>query len=185
MPKRFIRRLLPADDSIRNHKHLKIFGKLLHDPNLWHLNRYSVAGAFAVGLFCAFLPMPFEMVVAAFGAIILRVNLPISVALVWLSNPFTWVPIYGTGYLFGAHLLGLHAVHLRDITLEWLLKQFGPLWLGNVLLGVIVAILAYGVVRGLWRIKVIRDWRRRGKNRRRDAANGAAAPIDPRGPGPL
>jgi uncharacterized protein (DUF2062 family) len=181
MPKRFIRRFLPADHHIRDHKHLRIFGKLLHDPNLWHLNRYSVAGAFGVGLFCAFLPMPFEMVAAGLGAIVLRVNLPISVALVWLSNPFTWVPLYGAGYLLGARLLGLPPVNFHDITLEWLLKQFGPLWLGNVLLGLAVAGLSYVVVRGLWRMKVAADWQRRRKLRNRKTAAFARDPAEPPG----
>ena len=183
MPKHLIRRFLPADHHIRDHKHLKIFGKLLHDPNLWHLNRYSVAGAFGVGLFCAFLPMPFEMVAAGFGAILLRVNLPISVALVWLSNPFTWVPLYGTGYLLGARLLGLPPVDFQDITLEWLLKQFGPLWLGNVLLGLILAGLSYAAVRGLWRLKVVSDWQRRRKLRAQKVTRMVETPLDPPGGG--
>ena len=78
MAKKLIRRYLPDAHKIRDHKHLRLFGTLLHDPNLWHLNRRSVAGAFAVGLFMAFVPMPFQMIPAAALAILLRVNLPIS-----------------------------------------------------------------------------------------------------------
>ena len=39
---------MPDHKLIREHKHLRIFGSMLHDPNLFHLNRRSVAGAFAV-----------------------------------------------------------------------------------------------------------------------------------------
>ncbi|MCB1903170.1 MAG: DUF2062 domain-containing protein, partial [Gammaproteobacteria bacterium] len=76
MPKQIIKRFAPDHEVIRNHKHLRIFGNLLHDPNLWHMNRRSVSGAFAVGLFWAFIPIPMQMVAAAAIAIIARVNLP-------------------------------------------------------------------------------------------------------------
>jgi uncharacterized protein len=77
MPKRLIKRLLPDYDVLRNHKHLQLFGTLLHDANLWHLNRHSASGAFAVGLFMAFIPLPFQMIFAAGAAILFRVNLPL------------------------------------------------------------------------------------------------------------
>ena len=94
MAKKTIQRFLPDPNKIRHHKSLKIFGRLLQDANLWHLNRRSARGAFAVGLFFAFIPVPFQMVLAAAGAILFRVNLPISVALVWLTNPLTMPPIF-------------------------------------------------------------------------------------------
>ena len=62
MPKKMIKRLMPDHHTIKNNKHLQIFGTLLHNANLWHLNRRSVAKVFAVGLFCAFIPIPFQMV---------------------------------------------------------------------------------------------------------------------------
>ncbi|SIQ68664.1 DUF2062 domain-containing protein [Aeromonas hydrophila] len=48
MPKRLIQRWLPDPATLKEHKHLRLFGKLLLDANLWHLNRRSAAGAFAV-----------------------------------------------------------------------------------------------------------------------------------------
>ena len=74
MAKKLIRRYLPDPHKIRDHKHLRLFGTLLHDPNLWHLNRRSVSGAFAVGLFMAFVPMPFQMIPAAALAILLSTS---------------------------------------------------------------------------------------------------------------
>jgi len=76
MAKKFIKRYLPDPKKIRNNKNLKIFGKLINDPNLWHLNRYSVSAAFSVGLFIAFVPVPFQMALAAAIAILVRSNLP-------------------------------------------------------------------------------------------------------------
>ena len=65
MPKKTIKKLMPDHQKIKSNKHLQIFGDLLHNGNLWHLNRRSVAKAFAVGLFFAFVPVPFQMVLAA------------------------------------------------------------------------------------------------------------------------
>jgi len=160
-PRKLIKRWMPDSQSIREHKHLRLFGNRLHDQNLWHLNRHSVSGAMAVGLFCAYLPVPFEMVIAAFGAILFRVNLPISVALVWVSNPVTWVPMYGPAYLLGAWLLGMESVAFGHLTVEVLLKQLVPLWVGCLLFGVAFASLGYVTMQLLWRWKVGHDWKHR------------------------
>ncbi|MCE9969096.1 DUF2062 domain-containing protein, partial [Aeromonas salmonicida] len=89
MPKRIIKRWMPDQKTLKENKRLQLFGNLLLDNNLWHLNRRSAAGAFGVGLFMAWIPVPCQMLLAAGGAIACRVNLPLAVALVWLTNPIT------------------------------------------------------------------------------------------------
>ena len=61
MPKKLLKRLSPKIAEVRLHPQLHYLGALLHKENLWHINRNSVANAFAVGLFCAFMPIPFQM----------------------------------------------------------------------------------------------------------------------------
>ena len=150
MPKNLIKRFMPDPQKIRNHKHLKIFGKLLHDANLWHMNRRSVAGAFAVGLFFAWVPVPFQMVLAAAGAIFFRTNLPISVSLVWITNPFTMPPLFYGAYLFGSMVLGGPGGKFNfEPTFDWLIHGVDAVWmpflLGCLLLAILSSLLGYGV----------------------------------------
>ncbi len=171
MPRRYIRRLLPNHEQIRSHQHLRLFGQLLHDPNLWHFNRRSVAGAFSVGLFFAFVPLPFQMVYAAAAAILLRVNLPISVALVWLTNPLTIPPMFYAAYKLGTVLLGARATHFEfQLSVHWLMSELGDIWapllLGCFIVGVASAALGNFLIRMLWRYIVLRDWRARRARRK-------------------
>lgn len=166
MPKHFIKRFTPDSRSIREHRHLRVFGDLMHDPNLWHLNRRSVAGAFAVGLFWAFIPVPFQMLTAAATAIPSRVNLPISVALVWITNPLTMPAMFYCNYLVGDWILGGVASEADfQPTLEWLLDSIAyiwqPLYLGSLVCGLAAAMLSYVTMRALWRLHIIGQLKKR------------------------
>ena len=164
---------MPDHHRIRSHKHLQIFGKLLHDGNLWHFNRRSVSGAFAVGLFCTFIPLPLQMVIAAAIAILVRVNLPISVSLVWITNPITIPPIFYASYKVGAFILGHKAITSDyQLTAEWFTEQLHIIWqpflLGSLICGIISAFIAYASIRLLWRLHIIRhikERRQRNKSR--------------------
>lgn len=162
---REIKRRLPTREQVTRNRYLKIFGEHLHDYNLWHFNRRSVARATGIGLFCAFLPMPFEMLPAAFGAIIWRANLPISITWVWVSNPFTWVPLWAPPYLLGAWLLGQPVMPLDQINtsnaLEIFAGQLGALWLGCVIAGIVIGVAGYYAIHLLWRLRIVNLWRER------------------------
>lgn len=167
MPKRFLKRYMPKDEDIRNHKHMRFFGKLLHDPNIWHLNRRSVAGAFSVGLFMAMVPVPFQMVLAAAAAIPCRVNLPISVGLVWITNPLTMPAIFYAAYKVGAWLTGttMNLPEDSDFSWEWLTGSLGEIWvpflLGCFVLGVTLAVLGNLIIRLFWRLHLLKYIERR------------------------
>ena len=156
MPRRLIKRFMPDPALIREHKSLRFLGTLLHDPNLWHLNRHSVARAMAVGIFAAFIPMPFQMLLAAFLAVNARANMPISVGLVWLTNPITMPPVFYITYKTGAWLMNIPARTLPDeLTWEWISGQLSTVWqpflLGSVVCGVVLGALAYCLTMLYWR----------------------------------
>jgi len=166
MPRKFIRRYLPDHKTIRDNQSIQFLGSWLHEPNLWHLNRRSASGAVAVGLFCAFLPIPFQMVAAAIGAIMFRVNLPISVVGVWITNPITIPPIFYFNYLVGETLMGMEPLPLDfELTAEWFVAEIAHIWqpllLGSLVMATIMSALGYFVVRGLWRLHIVKHYRRR------------------------
>ncbi len=166
MPKKTIKRFMPDHQKIKDNKHLKIFGNLLHNANLWHLNRHSVAKAFAVGLFFAFIPVPFQMVLAAGAAIIFHANLPLSIALVWLTNPLTMPAIFYFCYVVGTWILGVPEQDFSfQASWQWVvdsLSTIGPSFLlGCGVLAVIFSILGYIGIQGLWRYSVIKEWKKR------------------------
>ncbi len=171
MPRRIIKKYMPDPKKLQEQKSLRFLGKLLEDPGLLHLTRRSVAKAFLVGIFFAFIPVPFQMVLAAAGAVLLHCNLPISVGLVWITNPITMpVMFYGT-YLVGSWLLGVEAEPMPDeLTLDWLGQLINDAWLplyfGSAVTGLIMAVLSYFGIHLLWRWHVNKSWRtRKGSNR--------------------
>jgi uncharacterized protein (DUF2062 family) len=166
MPKKIIKRMMPDHHTIKNNKYLKIFGDLLHNANLWHLNRHSVAKAFAVGLFFAFIPVPFQMVLAAGVAIIVHANLPLSIALVWLTNPLTMPFIFYACYLVGTWVLGVPEQKFAfNASWQWVLDSLstiGPAFLvGCGVLAVIFSILGYVVIQTVWRYQTLKAWKNR------------------------
>ncbi|PKM45340.1 MAG: DUF2062 domain-containing protein [Gammaproteobacteria bacterium HGW-Gammaproteobacteria-1] len=170
MPKKFLKRFMPDHRVIREHRHLRIFGTLLHDPNLFHLNRRSASGAFANGLFWAFVPMPLQMLPASLFAIAFRVNLPLSIALVWVTNPFTMPPLYYFCYKVGSWLLDVPVQSIEfELSLHWLSTELSRIWepflLGCFVVGAISALLGYFGVRGLWRLHLIRHLQHKKRER--------------------
>lgn len=170
MAKKFVKRFMPDHHKIRKHKHLQFLGRLLHDPNLWHLNRRSASGAAAVGLFMAFFPVPFQMIPAAILAIVFRVNLPISVALVWISNPITMPPIFYFTYKIGSWILGTRPEPISfEMSVEWFKASIGFVWqpflVGSLVVSTVSALLGFFLLRWAWQLQVAREWQRRKKRR--------------------
>jgi len=166
MPKKIIKRLMPDHSTIKNNKHLKIFGNLLNNANLWHLNRRSVAKAFAVGLFFAFIPVPFQMILAAGVSIIVHSNLPLSIALVWITNPLTMPAIFYACYIVGTWVLGASERSFAfEASWQWVLNSastIGPAFLvGCGVLATIFSIVGFFSIQALWRYSVIKEWSRR------------------------
>src|SRR5689334_25018174 len=107
MPRKLFRRFIPSHESIRDNRYIARLGPWLQHHNLWHLNRRSVAGGVAAGLFAGLIPgsNPVQFTAAALLAIAARVNLPIAVLVTLYSNPFTIVPLYYVAFKLGQLVL--------------------------------------------------------------------------------
>jgi len=169
MPKKLIKKYMPDPEKLKQQKSLQFLGDRLHEPNLWHLNRNSVSLAFAVGLFAAWIPTPGQMAIAAVAAFYFRANLPISVALVWVTNPLTMPPMFYFAYVVGLWSLGESTPGEGfEFTLESMMASLGdiggPFLFGCLILGVISSLAGYFGMRLFWRYHVSQQWKSR-KNR--------------------
>ena len=88
-----LQRYLPDPQHLRAHKNLRFLGELLHDPRLWHFSRRPPCAGWRPACF-RFRSFPWQMLLAATAAVWLRFNLPVAVAMVWITNPLTMPPIY-------------------------------------------------------------------------------------------
>src|SRR5690554_1246360 len=172
MPRELLKRYMPSPERIKRSKSLRFMGIILHDPNLWHITRHSVARAMACGLFVAMLPIPMQMLVSAFIAVLIRANLPISVGMVWVTNPITMPPVFFTQYKVGTMLLGAPERSMpMELSLGWLASEIQHIWqpmlIGSLLSAVVLASIGYFGTLLYWRFWVSRNWKRRKMRRRR------------------
>lgn len=170
MPKKLLSKLFPNAEAIQKIESLRVLKPLFRNSNLWHLNRRSVPRAFLIGLFCASLPLPFQMIIAAFLAYHINANLPISVALVWLSNPITMPPYFFSAYQLGSWMLGRTTMSMSEgFSLEWFMTEIHtiwmPLWIGCLTIGIILGLISFFSIHIAWRTHVASNWQRRKRNR--------------------
>ena len=184
MPRKYFRKYLPDHATLREHRLLRPFQALLKHPNLWHLNRHSVAGGLAAGLFGGLAPGPVQMGIAAILAIVFRVNLPVAVIATLYTNPFTWGPLILAAYAIGSWVTGGNGIPATNLEFNWETQnwiEFLPAfwhWLlslgetfliGNLILALALAVLGYVAVQFAWRLYILAYLRRRRARRVRTA----------------
>lgn len=116
---------------------------------------HRLAAAFAVGLFIGMSPLlGLHTVLGIFAAWALRLNKMATIVGVYVTNPWTIIPIYTFSTWAGAKCLGLGPImpHIdwKHLTLANLLNEFRPMLLpfiaGSLLVGGISAIVGYIVI---------------------------------------
>lgn len=168
MPRKFFKKLLPDPSKIKQNRYLSVLGDALNHAQFWHLTRHSVAGAFFIGIFCAFLPIPLQMLLAALLAITFKRNLPLSVTLVFISNPLTMAPIFYFNYWLGCILLNqpstYNTLQIDDLWV-WLSINFNhigkPLMVGSITAGIVFGLIGFTTIHLFWLWTVKSKWKKR------------------------
>lgn len=133
------------------------FGDRLLAKELWRPTRDSLARAWLVGFPITITPfLPVQSVFACIAALFLRGNLLLCIALQFLSTPLTAPVQLPACYFVGALLRGTpvdEAWHRIVHEPGTLLRphEFGTLYLGALVVGVIGGILGYVILQGTWR----------------------------------
>jgi uncharacterized protein len=166
---RWLKEITPDRHTLEKLWCLRPFKALVLDRGCWTFNRHSVTRSFALGLFIAFIPptpLPVHIVTCVILGVLFRLNLPVLIATVFISNPFTWVPQVAGSIWVGAKLMGLdlmpvlHELHHHQ---PW--RHIGELWapllLGALVLGLTAAAAGYVLAQLAWRAHVLFHLRRR------------------------
>ncbi|WP_027468418.1 DUF2062 domain-containing protein [Deefgea rivuli] len=176
MPRKYLRRCLPDHQSMLKNRFLRRFAHWFEHPNLFHLNRKSVAGGLAVGMIGGLIPGPLQVITSAILCLIFRVNLPVAILGTFYTNPLTIAPIYWLAYQLGVWVTGTNGVvstaipSFSDASLmqwmgamwRWAESLGAPLLIGLPLLAGLLAVIAYFSVHLGWRLWVYWSlWQRR------------------------
>ena len=139
---------------IRKRPWLVALTKPLFERNLWHPCRNSVAGGLSIGLFCAMLPIPFQMLLAALASVRAKANIPIAMAVCWVTNPLTQAPIWLSQERLGDWIRSKSdnpVLHIMDVekTVFGVTLNMASFTVGFLAMAIILSILAYPVVYGI------------------------------------
>ena len=120
----------------------------------FNINRKMITKGVFIGLFWGFIPMPMQMLAVVATTPMIRFNVPIAIAMVWLSNPFTMPPMYYMEYLTGNLILGREGIDNIELTLEWFSNNMGdifvPLYVGTAFYSIVVSAVIYLLLNWLW-----------------------------------
>ena len=161
--------MIPIRRAIRRTELFLVY-RVLHANDTPH----RLALGISLGFFVAWTPtIGFQMVLVLLLALALRANARVGLPIVWISNPFTVIPIYLPNYWLGSKLLsfvtgrenfdyeqvrsflsenfnrpGIALSRFFDVSFwselgSLLLKISLDLWIGSVVIGSIVAVVAY------------------------------------------
>lgn len=127
------------------------------------VNRKTIANAMLIGMFFAMMPMPMQMLAVLLCVPFIKFNVPLSLTMVWISNPFTMPFIFYGEYLLGNLILFREGLTDITLSLEWFQENldaiFLPLFVGALVSGLVLAFTSRYLVLHLWRRSVHKEKR--------------------------
>ena len=170
--KRFMRPL-PRRSNVHRYPILKWFSNTAYKKSyLWSFRKREICTALFFGLWIAMLPIvSIQMLVVFFLALLIRANLPLIVALQWISNPLTMGPIYFADYKIGMEIFRLFGIpydynKILQPDYKWsdfsygdllaLIDTFPPMMVGGSVIGIflgVVSVFLYKLSCNLYKIR--------------------------------
>lgn len=134
-------RPLPRRGNLHRYPIIKWFAEhARRRPFLWSFKRPQVLPALYWGSVISLLPLyGVQLLVAFAAALMFRANLTVMVALQFITNPLTVVPIYAATAWVGARLMRL--LHVGE-HLPIAVFYANALFIGGVVVGLMVALMA-------------------------------------------
>ncbi len=102
----------------------------------WLLSQEGSPGqrcrGFAVGVFAGCYPFfGFQTIIAVVLASLVRGNRILAAAATWVSNPFTYAPLFLLNYMVGKWLLGAVGIHSENVSPGGVEVSVGENWLSQ------------------------------------------------------
>jgi len=123
---------------------------------------HRIALGVGIGMFITWTPtIGLQMILVVALSWLLGANKLVGVPFVWISNPFTLVPIYYPNYLIGRVILSSNCPDpdfikaasaggsvLNRMKVWWAetYNVLAPLWLGSMIVALVIGILSYGLI---------------------------------------
>jgi len=138
---------------MQKYKWVAALTKPLFNRDLWQPCQETVATGLSVGLFCAMLPVPGQMFIAALAALRAHANIPVAMAACWVTNPLTIAFILIAQERLGGWMretfnigMGLLAKGEWQVPMINITVNAANFTLGFITMGIILSIAAYPLV---------------------------------------
>lgn len=172
-------RNLPTRESIEQVRWLRPVAHVVLRSDLWRFHRRSVPRGVALGLFIGiFLMIPgLQIIGAVLVSLPFRANIPLAVAMTFLSNPFTTPLILLASLGIGNKVLGLHADFSTLSTLmsdhaglkaymNWLFSDAAPALIGGLaVISIAAGVIGYFLASFGWQWWIRHKWEHRAAHR--------------------
>ena len=142
------------------------FGDRILDKALWLPTRNSLARAWLIGFPITVIPvLPAQSVFAIIGALVVRGNLLLAIALQFLSNPITAPIQIPACYFVGEVVRGANPAqvwHKARVDPKKILisaHAVTSLYLGAIVIGFLGGLMGYAILHRTWRDKPSRSTR--------------------------
>ena len=130
-------------------------GETLFLKSLWTPQKNAIARAWLIGCLIATSPFfGFHFLIGLSLAIILRANLPLTIILLFTTNPFTAPFFYSFAFLLGCLILNQPFHSFRfEASLTWIYQAGLPLILGCSTIGLGFGVSGYFLILKWWNTK--------------------------------